>query len=152
MFRSRPVTTSWRGQSRIRDSQRSRTPIAPDVVHSIADDRQREQQRRVVARVEHEPLDVGVDLLGQEAVELVGHPQRGVVALEEDRLERREPERERGQREDEVVGERRNVVGDPRAPIEVEEPPPEPAHPREAARAARNGAALAREGRPARRV
>ena len=36
MFRMRPVTTSWRGHPRIRDSQRSMTPIAPELVHSIA--------------------------------------------------------------------------------------------------------------------
>ena len=35
MLRRRPVTMSWRSQSRMRDSQRSMTPMAPDVVHSI---------------------------------------------------------------------------------------------------------------------
>ena len=35
MLRRRPVTMLWRSQSRIRDSQRSMTPIAPEVVHSI---------------------------------------------------------------------------------------------------------------------
>jgi len=36
MLRSRPMTMWWRGQSRIRDVTRSTTPIAPEVVHSIA--------------------------------------------------------------------------------------------------------------------
>ena len=36
MFRSRPPMIEWRGASSIRDSQRSITPMAPDVVHSIA--------------------------------------------------------------------------------------------------------------------
>ena len=34
-LRARPSTIEWRGASSIRDSQRSMTPIAPDVVHSI---------------------------------------------------------------------------------------------------------------------
>ena len=66
--------------------------------------------------------------LGQEAVELVDDLQRRQDVLEQQRLERREAERERRQRQHEVVRQRRDVVGDPLSPVEREDAVEEAAH------------------------
>ena len=51
------------------------------------DQRDRQQQRRVVARAEHQPADVAVDGLGEEAVERVDDAERRLGVAEQERLQ-----------------------------------------------------------------
>ena len=122
MLRSRPVTMLWRSQSRIRDSQRSMTPMAPDVVHSIAASAMASSTGEL-SRVPSTRCAMSrVHGVGQEAVEAVGDADRRVGVREQQRLERGEPQRHGASESTQVVGQRRDVVGDPRPPVEVERP------------------------------
>ena len=75
------------------------------------DDRDDQQLRRALPRPDDEALDVAVDLLGQVAVDLLRDRQRGQRVVEAQR-DGGDPERERRERQHEVVGQRRDVVGD----------------------------------------